>query len=73
MLFMGQLVAIFCSVVFIITTVFHTEITTNALDIKITNPMKSATEKFFILGSGSYTRKLILTNAGQSKTVCGLS
>ena len=26
--------------------------------------MKSATEKFFVLGSGSYTRKLILTNAG---------
>ena len=28
--------------------------------------MKAATEKFFVLGSGSYTRKLILTNAGRS-------
>ena len=56
--------------ILVLTAVFNTQISTNALDT--TTPMKSATEKFFILGSGSYTRKLILTNAGQLETVCGL-
>ena len=73
MRFVRQAGAFFCSVIILITLVFDAEISTNALDIKITTPMKSATEKFFILGSGSYTRKLILTNAGQSETICGLS
>ena len=71
MRFVKQAAAVLCTVIFVITVVFDTQISTNALDI--TTPMKSATEKFFILGSGSYTRKLILTNAGQSETVCGLS
>lgn len=71
MRFVKQAAAVLCTVILVITAVFDTQISTNALDIK--TPMKSATEKFFILGSGSYTRKLILTNAGQSDTACGLS
>ena len=73
MRFVTQAGAIFCSIIFVITAVFDSEISTDALDIKITTPMKSATEKFFILGSGSYTRKLILTNSGQSETFRGMS